>query len=62
MSFIRGLKQKVLRSYLQAEENACSFTDLRMTSFRVDARVPVRDGKPKGADIVTERTPALWGL
>jgi hypothetical protein len=28
-----GLKQKVLRSYSQAGENACSFTDLRMTNF-----------------------------
>jgi hypothetical protein len=28
-----GLKHKVLRPYSQAEENACSFTDLRMTNL-----------------------------
>jgi hypothetical protein len=28
-----GLKHKILRCYSQAEDNACSFTDLRMTNF-----------------------------
>jgi hypothetical protein len=40
---LSGLKHKVLRSYSQAEENACSFTDLRMTNRvvgAIDFRLP----------------------